>query len=120
VMKPGGTIVGDELYTHSALQRVREARPIAKIAYPLLQRWIYDDQTPYITPDEHKIDEDELAIVLAAMDAPAVDFFGVAEGRLFPSRMVWASKIDRSLMRLSRPAASRLGSRVVFSGSTPG
>jgi len=118
VMKPGGMIIGDELYTHSALQRIREARPITKIAYPLLQRWIYDDDTPYITPDEHKIDEDELAIVLAAMDSPSVDFFGVAEGRLFPSRMVWASKLDRSFMRLSRSAASRLGSRVVFSGQT--
>jgi hypothetical protein len=84
-----------------------------------MQRWIYDGITPYITPEEHKIDEHELAIVLAAMDACAVDFFGVAEGRLFPSRMTWASKIDRSLMRLFRPAAKRLGSRVVFSGSTP-
>ena len=120
VLKPGGTIVGDELYTHSALQRIREAAPVTKIAYPLLQRWIYDSRTPYITPEEHKIDEHELAIVLATMNVPSVEFFGIAEGRLYPSRMVWASRIDRSLIRLSRAAARRLGSRVVFSGKTPG
>ena len=92
---------------------------MTRFAYPLMQRWIYDNSTPYITPDEHKIDQHELAIVLQAMVAPSVTFFGLAEGRLFPSRMVWASKIDRSLMALSRSAASRLGSRVVFSGTTP-
>jgi 2-polyprenyl-3-methyl-5-hydroxy-6-metoxy-1,4-benzoquinol methylase len=120
VIKPGGMIVGDELYTHSTLQRWRESAPITKIAYPLMQRWIYNDLTPYITPEEHKIDEQELAIVLATMVAPSVEFFGIAEGRLFPSRMVWASKIDRSAIRLSRSAARRLGSRVVFSGEVGG
>jgi 2-polyprenyl-3-methyl-5-hydroxy-6-metoxy-1,4-benzoquinol methylase len=120
VLKPGGTIIGDELYTHSTLQRIREAAPVRKVAYPLMQRWIYDNRTPYITPEEHKIDQHELAIVLAAMVDPSVEFFGLAEGRLYPSRMVWAAKIDRSLMRLSRSAASRLGSRVVFSGKTTG
>ena len=118
VLQPGGTIIGDELYTHSALQRIREAAPVTRFAYPLMQRWIYDNKTPYITPEEHKIDQHELAIVLAAMETPSVEFFGLAEGRLYPSRMVWASKIDRSLIRLSRSAASRLGSRVVFAGKT--
>ena len=118
VMKPGGMIVGDELYTHSTLQKVRESALVTKFAYPRLQRWIYDDHTPYITPEEHKIDEHELGIVLRAIDAPRVEFFGVAEGRLFPSRMVWASKIDKAIMRISRSAARRLGSRVVFSGAT--
>lgn len=122
VMKPGGLILGDELYTHSTLQKIRESAPIAKLAYPLMQRWIYSGKLPYITPDEHKIDEAELAVVLGVLDGCSVDFFGMAEGRLFPSHLVWASKIDRALIRLLRPAAMRLGSRVVFSGavgSTP-
>lgn len=117
VLKPGGMIIGDELYTHSALQRIRESAPVSKLVYPIMQRWIYDGITPYITPEEHKIDEHELAIVLRAMDACAIEFFGMAEGRLFPSRMAWASKIDRALLRLFSSAAKRLGSRVVFSGT---
>lgn len=117
VVKPGGLIIGDELYTHSALQWIRESAAVSKLLYPLMERWIYNGKKPYITPEEHKIDETELAIVLRVMDTCSVDFFGMAEGRLFPSHLAWASKIDRALIRLFRPAAKRLGSRVVFSGA---
>lgn len=120
VAKPGATIIGDELYTHSALQRIREGALVDRVVYPLLSRWIYNGETPYITPDEHKIDERELAIVLDTMQAPRVDFFGLAEGRLFPSRLVWAARLDRAVMRIARPMAARLGSRVVFAGRTRG
>lgn len=120
VMKPGGTIIGDELYTHSQLQGLRTSAPVARIAYPLMQRFIYDGETPYITPDEHKIDEMEFALVRAAMQDARIDFYGMAEGRLFPSRARWgwASRIDRALMRgLGERAGSRLGSRVLFTGT---
>lgn len=116
VVKPGGTVIGDELYTNTMLQKIRESTVIDRFAYPLMQRWIYNGETPYITPEEHKIDQHELGLVLRELDAPRVDFFGLAEGRLFPSRMTWASKLDRRLMQLSGAAGKRLGSRVVFSG----
>jgi SAM-dependent methyltransferase len=120
VMQPAGTIIGDELYTHSLLQRIRTSAPVERIAYPLLQRFIYDGETPYITPDEHKIDEAEFALVRAALRDARIDFFGLAEGRLFPSRprWSWASRIDRALMDMApTPLAARLGSRVLFSGT---
>ena len=120
VIKPGGVVIGDELYTNTMLQKIRESAVIDRFAYPLLQRWIYNGESPYITPEEHKIDQHELGLVLRALDAPSVDFFGLAEGRLFPSRMTWASKLDRLVMRLSGPAAMCLGSRVVFSGRAKG
>src|SRR6185437_13268926 len=63
VLKPGGTIVGNELYTHSLLQRVRESVLVTRILYPYMQRFIYGTDKPYITADEHKIDETEFAIV---------------------------------------------------------
>jgi ubiquinone/menaquinone biosynthesis C-methylase UbiE len=120
VIKPGGRIIGDELYTHSMLQQIRESALVRRWLYPAMQRWIYNGDTPYITPDEHKIDEDEFAIVRAAMGAANVRYFGLAEGRIFPSRMTWASRIDRVLMRLAGPLGKMLGSRVVFSGQVKG
>ncbi len=120
VTKPGGAIIGDELYTHSLLQRIRTSAAVDRIAYPLLQRFIYDGETPYITPDEHKIDEAEFGVVQSALRQPRIDFFGMAEGRLFPSRARWrwASKLDRAVMRLvPQDLAKRLGSRVLFSGT---
>jgi 2-polyprenyl-3-methyl-5-hydroxy-6-metoxy-1,4-benzoquinol methylase len=78
VLKPGGMIIGDELYTHSSLQRVRESRLVEKLAYPLMQRWIYGPDKPYITADEHKIDEREFAVVTDAMAMCDIDYFGAA------------------------------------------
>jgi 2-polyprenyl-3-methyl-5-hydroxy-6-metoxy-1,4-benzoquinol methylase len=116
VVRPGGEIIGDELYTHSLLQRLRESAAVEKLVYPLIRRWIYGGAEPYITPDEHKIDERELACVLDLLDRPEAEFFGRAEGRLFPSRMKALAWIDKQIMHFAGPAAARLGGRVVFSG----
>jgi SAM-dependent methyltransferase len=116
VMKPGGMIIGDELYTHSALQWVRESRLVSKVLYPRMQRFIYGTDKPYITEDEHKIDNLELAIVKASMTGGSSEWFGALEGRLYPNHIRWAAKIDRAFMRLMRGAGSVLGSRVVFQG----
>lgn len=120
VLKPGGTIIGDELYTSSRIQRIRESRLVEKIFYPPMRRWIYGTQTPYITADEHKIDEHDFAHVRKILASCDTDYFGVLEGRLFPGRIAWASKLDRLLMKLLGPAGALFGSRIVFSGRTPG
>ena len=117
VLKPGGLVLGDELYTHSSLQKIRDSRLVAGPLYRVMRRWIYGEDVPYITEDEHKIDERELAIVSDAMQRWDADYFGIAEGRLFPSRLRWASRIDRSLIRIGGRLAPMLGGRVVFSGT---
>ncbi len=116
VVRPGGSIIGDELYTHSLLQRLRQSALVEKLAYPLMRSWIYNGAEPYITPEEHKIDEFELALVLDQLEQSDVEFFGLAEGRLFPSRMRSLARIDKQIMRLAGGAGARLGGRVVFSG----
>lgn len=116
VLKPGALVVGDELYTHTRLQRIRESLPVRRFLYPLMRNWIYHGKTPYITADEHKIDEHEFALVTARLTDLETDWFNVVEGRLFPSRMVWASRIERAAMRPLASAAPYLAGRVVFSG----
>ena len=116
VVAPGGLVIGNELYTHSATQRIRESALVSNFAYPLMRRWIYSGTTPYTTADGHKIDERGFATVLGVMAAPSVEYFGVAEGRLFPTRMTWPTRIDKMIMRAAGGVADRLASRVVFSG----
>ena len=120
ILKPGGTIIGDELYTSSNLQSVRESRLVEKMLYPPMRRWIYGTKTPYITADEHKINEQDFAHVRQILASCETDYFGIIEGRLFPGRIAWASKIDRLVMKLAGPAGPLLGSRIVFLGRTPG
>jgi 2-polyprenyl-3-methyl-5-hydroxy-6-metoxy-1,4-benzoquinol methylase len=116
VIAPGGLVIGNELYTHSTAQRIRESALVANLAYPLMRRWIYGGTTPTIAADERKIDEADLAIVLGAMRAPSVEYFGMMEGRLFPTRMTWPTRLDKMVMKAASGIADRLASRVVFSG----
>ncbi len=60
VLKPGGKMIANELYTHSILQKVRESRLVTSFFYPRMIRFIYGTDKPYITQDEHKINEHEL------------------------------------------------------------
>jgi 2-polyprenyl-3-methyl-5-hydroxy-6-metoxy-1,4-benzoquinol methylase len=116
VLKPGALVIGDELYTHSRIQRIRESAPVQRLLYPAMRSWIYGGETPYITEDEHKIDEYEFALVTARLAAFETDWFNVLEGRLYPSRLRWASRIERAVMRPLRALAPVLAGRVVFSG----
>jgi 2-polyprenyl-3-methyl-5-hydroxy-6-metoxy-1,4-benzoquinol methylase len=116
VVAPGGLIIGNELYTHSAAQRIRESPLVARFAYPMMRPWIYNGTAPCITADEGKINERELAIVLDGMTAPAVEYFGMMEGRLFPTRMSWPTRVDKMIMKAASGIADKLASRVVFSG----
>ena len=116
VLKPGAQVIGDELYTHTRLQRIRESRPVQRLLYPMMRNWIYGGQTPYITADEHKIDEHEFALVTARLAEVETDWFNILEGRLYPSRMIWAARIECALMRPLRALAPVVAGRVVFSG----
>jgi 2-polyprenyl-3-methyl-5-hydroxy-6-metoxy-1,4-benzoquinol methylase len=116
VVVPGALIIGNELYTHSGAQRIRESALVANLAYPLMRRWIYSGTPPRIAADEHKIDESELAILLDAMRAPSVEYFGMMEGRLYPTRMTWPTRVDKMIMKAAGGIADKLASRVVFSG----
>lgn len=116
VLKPGAHVIGDELYTHTRLQRVRESGPVRRLLYPLMRGWIYGGETPYITADEHKIDEHEFALVTARLTGVETDWFNILEGRLYPSRLIWAARIERAAMRPFAALAPVLAGRVVFSG----
>lgn len=116
VLKPGAQVIGDELYTHTSLQRIRESAPVQRLLYPLMRGWIYGRNTPYITEDEHKIDEHEFALVTARLSAVETDWFNVIEGRLYPTRLIWAARIERAVLRPLAAFAPYMAGRVVFSG----
>lgn len=116
VLKLGAQVIGDELYTHTRLQRIRESGPVQQVLYPRMRRWIYGGETPYITADEHKIDEHEFALVTERLTALETDWFNVLEGRLYPSRLRWAARAERAAMRPLAGLAPYLAGRVVFSG----
>jgi ubiquinone/menaquinone biosynthesis C-methylase UbiE len=115
VLRPGGVIIGDEVYTHSALERVRKSSLIERVVYPRMVRYIYGGE-PYITEDEHKIDEQEFAIIRRRLRNPRITYFNAFIGRVVRDGVVLAAKLDRAITRATGNAAAYLGGRVVFEG----
>ena len=53
VLKSGGKLIANELYTHSLMQRARESRLVSGFLYRRMVRFINGTDKPYITEDEH-------------------------------------------------------------------
>lgn len=117
VLKPGGRIIGNELYTHSFLQkRVRESWLVDKVLYGPMRKLIYGEGAPYITADERKIDEMEFALVERACSEFEARWFNGFVGRLAPDRLPFVESIDRAGMRMLGRAGRYFAGRVVFEG----
>jgi ubiquinone/menaquinone biosynthesis C-methylase UbiE len=119
VLKTGGKVIANELYTHSSLQRIRESRFVSNFLYRRMVRFIYGAGTPYITEDEHKIDDAELAIVTEILHSHSLDqrFFLLLSGRVLPIDSRWAAKFDRAFLSMIGPAGRFLSGRVVLTGT---
>ena len=117
VLKPGGRIIGNELYTHSWMQKnLRESWLVEKALYPAMRRFIYGDDKPYITPDEHKIDETEFAAVEDACSSFEAEWFNGVVGRLVPDRLPVVANFDRAMMKTLGSRGRFAAGRVVFEG----
>lgn len=117
VLKPGGKIIANELYTHSLLQRMRESWLVSRFLYPWMIRFIYGTDKPYITEDEHKINENELEVLTSIMQSSSLHqryflFFG---GRILPARRR-VEKFDRALFAIIGSAGRIFAGRVVLAG----
>lgn len=118
VLRPGGYIVVNELYTHSALQRIRTSRIISTLLYPHMVRSIYGTQDTYITEDEHKIDEHELAMIEAVLQPDMQrSFFMLFAGRIVPPYHTAFQKFDRVVLNWADNFGRLLAGRIVLSGA---
>ena len=116
VTKPGGRIIGLEMYTHSASQRLRNSAVMSKVVYPLVVKSIYGGAKPYITPDERKIDEKELSYITRGLGACTHDYFSIFAERFFSNENDPLCMLDRRLAQGLGPLAGLCAGRVIFSG----
>lgn len=117
VVKPGGEIIGDELYTHSVLQKnIRESWLVRKFLYPRMQGYVYGDEEPYITDDEHKIDEDEFKCVQDICAETKVQYYNILVGRIFPFSFSLLQKMDRIAAKMLFGWGRFMAGRIVFVG----
>lgn len=117
IMKPGALLVAHEQYTHSGLDRVRNSHLVGQVIYPRLSRLLYGDAKPYITEDEEKLNEDQVRMILGRVQDVKSDYFCLLEGRVFPTVIPWASRLDRYLMTLLGPLRRYFAGQIVFAGT---
>ena len=115
VLKPGGYLIGQEMYTYGVIERIRRGSGfINRTLYPRMVNFIYGGRPPYITEDERKIDHHELKLLTEL--GCQVSYYDFLIGRILPARFVMAAKIDRALLFLLGPLGRLLAGRIVFSG----
>jgi hypothetical protein len=81
-----------------------------------MQRYIYNNDAPYITEDEHKIDEAEFAYVRAMCANFDADYFYTLAARVFPDKYVTLTKTDRLLTKALGSLGRYTAGRIVFEG----
>lgn len=114
VSKHGTVIVIDELYTHSALQCARESH-LGRWVYPKLAPHIYKHREPYITEDERKLNEKDIAAICETLTDPTCTYFNAAVNRFTPD---WdmAEIADRALLTVLWPIRELVAGRVIVKG----
>ena len=117
VLKPGGIIMGCELYTHDILENtIRKSTIVDKFLYPLMVKFIYGTSNTYITEDEHKISDKEFELVTDKMVNFNVQYFNIFIGRLLPDRFTFWCKVDRLIAKCFGSKSRFLAGRVLFRG----
>ncbi len=117
VLRPGGSVVANELYTHSFSQKIRESRLVSRLLYRRMVPFIYGTTTPYITDDERKIDERELAMIEGILQAPICEYFLLLGGRLVPPYWPRVGAFDHAMLNLIPALGRLLAGRVLVVGT---
>ncbi len=118
VLKPGGLLIVNEIYTHRRLQHIRDSRFVRNNVYPRLVRRIYGTDKPYITEDEQKLNEEDIAAIVGRLDTVhRHDYFNMLVKRFVSGKSVLTSKVDRILLRACGPWAGVFGGRVLVIGT---
>lgn len=114
VAKPHARVVIDELYTHQALQKLRES-VVGQKAYAIVRPHIYHGQKPYITEDERKINESEFDKIRGALLEVECTYFNMIVNRFAPD---WdpLEIIDRIAMRCRGSAGRLFAGRILLTG----
>jgi len=116
VSKQGAVWVIDEIYSHSITETVRRSWLVEKALYPLMQRFVYGTDKPYITEDERKLNELEIAAVTSGLTDVDARYFNFVTTRLVPERWDFAAKLDRIALIVLKPIACFLAGRVLIVG----
>lgn len=116
VSSPGATWVINEIYSHTITNKVRHSALVDRVLYPAMQRFVYQSDTPYITEDERKLTEGDLAQIVAPLQIESRRWFNLAVQRVIPDRWDVLNRLDRLAIAATGGLGKYLGGRVLITG----
>lgn len=117
VSKPGALFVMNEIYSHSITNVIRHSWIVERVLYPKMTRFIYGGADPYITADERKMSERDVANVTARMSSVRDRrFYNAIVTRLVPDRFRIINILDRIMLMCLGPLGGIMAGRMVLVG----
>lgn len=116
VCKPGAIAIVNEVYTHSIADRIRNSWIVREFLYKRLVRVVYGNKKPYITEDERKMNERDIALVRERVSASRTRYFDMAINRVLPPTVTALNVLDYLALNLVQPLARLLGGRILITG----
>lgn len=117
VARPGARMLVNEVYTHSAVDRIRHSRVVRELLYERMVGLVYGRRRPYITADERKMDERDMRLVREALDVDFERHFDFLVNRVLPSHVTVLNVVDFLLLNASQALGRRLGGRALLAGA---
>jgi ubiquinone/menaquinone biosynthesis C-methylase UbiE len=118
VAKPGAVFVVNEIYSHSFTDKIRYSAFVDKFLYPRMKRIVYGSDKPYITEDERKLNEFDVAEIKRFLNpCLCTKYFHFLVTRVISNRFVTIAKLDRLVLRVLHPIAYLLAGRILFIAS---
>jgi ubiquinone/menaquinone biosynthesis C-methylase UbiE len=117
VSKPGALFVMNEIYSHSITDVIRHSWIVEKVLYPKMTKFVYGSADPYITADERKMSERDVAEVTARMShVQDRRYYNAIVTRLVPDRFRILNILDRIMLMCLGPLGRIMAGRVVLVG----
>ena len=80
-------------------------------------RIVYGDRTPYITADERKMNEVDMALVRSVLEVDFERHFDLFVNRVLPPDLKVLGIVDHLVLNFARPFARLLGGRAMVGGT---
>ena len=116
VSKNGAIFITNEVYTHSAINRIRKSKIVEKWIYPKMVKFIYKGQEPYITADERKLTENDIGLLKKFLTDIRIEYFNFFINRVLADDLIFFAKIDRIALIIMKPFARFLAGRILLKG----
>lgn len=117
VSKNGALFVVNEMYSHSFAEKIRRSKLVENYLYPKMRDLIYKGESPYITEDEEKLNENDIKEIKKSLVKIKYEVFSyLFVSRIVPEQYSILNKLDSLMLKVANPIAKYLAGNILFAG----